>query len=61
MQGRRYDEQNPGAYRSTRNPHHPVLIQGHWQEPTLDELQKHDVVHQLQVKIGYKRFTVENL
>ena len=49
MQGRRYEEQNPGSYKVTRNPYTPVLKEGHWQEPTLTELQKHDMVHQLQV------------
>jgi hypothetical protein len=49
MQGRRFEGQNPGQYRSTRNPHHPVLVQGHWQEAPLGELVKHDIVHQLEV------------
>ena len=50
MQGRRYEGQSPGQYRTTRNPQHPVLVQGHWQEAPLGELQKHDIVHQLQVR-----------
>ena len=49
MQGRRLDELNPGEYHATRNRQHPVLLEGHWQEPSLDELLKHDTVHQLQV------------
>ena len=51
MQGRRYDDQNPGIYKGTRNPYAPVLKEGHWQEPTIGELQKHDMVHQLEVII----------
>lgn len=52
MQGRRYGKQDPGDYRATSNPTQPVYIQGHWQDPTLDELQKHDAVHQLQMHLN---------
>lgn len=52
MQGRRLEEQNPGEFRATRNPQHPVLIQGHWQEPSMDELHKHDTVNQLQTHLS---------
>ena len=51
MQGRRYEEQNPDSYRSTRNPTRPVLVEGNWQDPSLNELQKHDIVHQLQTHL----------
>ena len=47
--GRRLDELNPGKYQTTMNPARPVLIEGHWQDPSLDEQIKHDTVHQLQV------------
>ena len=52
MQGRRLEELNPGEYHATRNPQHPVMLEGHWQDPPLDELLKHDTVHQLQVGCG---------
>ena len=51
MQGRRLEELNPGEYHATRNPQHPVMLEGHWQDPPLDELLKHDTVHQLQVGV----------
>lgn len=53
MQGRRIDEQSPGMYRGTQNPARPVLVQGHWQEPSMDEYHKHDTVSQLQVTLKY--------
>ena len=53
MQGRRFDSQNPGAFKSTMNPDNPVLIEGNWQEPTSLEQEKHDVVSQLQVFIEF--------
>lgn len=49
MQGRRIEGQNPGEYRGTKNPTHPVLVHGHWQDAPIDEIQKHDIVHQLEV------------
>ncbi|ELU06637.1 hypothetical protein CAPTEDRAFT_220130 [Capitella teleta] len=51
MQGRRLEGQNPGQYRSTRNPQHPVLVHGHWQEAPLGEMVKHDIVHQLETHL----------
>ena len=52
MQGRRLEELNPGEYHSTCNPQHPVMLEGHWQDPPFNELLKHDTVHQLQVGCG---------
>ena len=49
--GRRYDEMKPGEYKSTMNPTQPVSIEGHWQDPTPDEQEKHDTVHQLQTHL----------
>ena len=49
MQGRRIDELNPGSFKSTSNPEQPVLLEGNWQELTSDEVEKHDIIHQLQV------------
>ena len=49
--GRRYDEMKPGEYKSTMNPTKPVSIEGHWQDPTPDEQEKHDTVHQLQTHL----------
>ena len=45
---------------TSSNPLRSCSMQGHWQDPTLDELQKHDAVHQLQshlteVKANQKR------
>ena len=41
----------PGEYKSTMNPTKPVSIEGHWQDPTPDEQEKHDTVHQLQTHL----------
>lgn len=40
-----------GQYRSTKDPTKPVALEGHWQDPTPDERQKHDTVHQLQTHL----------
>ncbi len=50
--GRRMEGLNPGEYKSTMNPTKPVSIEGHWQEPTPDEQDKHDTVHQLQTHLS---------
>ena len=50
MQGRRLAGGAPGEYQGTSNPDRPVYVHGHWQEAPIDELLKHDTVHQLQVK-----------
>jgi len=47
--GRRLDELNPGEYKGTKNSQKPVVVEGHWEEPTPEEQQKHDTVHKLQV------------
>ena len=52
--GRRLDEMSPGQYKSTMNPTYPVLVEGHWQDLTQSEQQKHDTVHQLQVGSSLK-------
>jgi hypothetical protein len=51
MQGRRIDELNPGSFKSTSNPEQPVLLEGNWQELTSDEVEKHDIIHQLQMHV----------
>ncbi len=43
---------HPGEYKSTMNPTKPVSIEGHWQEPTPDEQDKHDTVHQLETHLS---------
>ncbi|XP_041366917.1 doublecortin domain-containing protein 1-like [Gigantopelta aegis] len=52
MKGRRFEELNPGEYKSTLSAHQPVIIEGHWQEPTVHEKMKHDTVHRLQTHLG---------
>jgi hypothetical protein len=49
--GRRLDELSPGEYKGTKNSNKPVVVEGHWEEPTPEEQQKHDTVHKLQVII----------
>ena len=59
MQGRRFQAGDAGEMMGTSNPDRPVYIQGHWQEATMDELMKHDTVHQLQVRaVKYKIISV---
>ncbi|XP_052801857.1 doublecortin domain-containing protein 1-like [Mya arenaria] len=48
MKGRRLDELSPGEYKGTKNATKPVVVEGHWEEPTAEEQQKHDSVHKLQ-------------
>ncbi|KAL3841516.1 hypothetical protein ACJMK2_019650 [Sinanodonta woodiana] len=48
MKGRRLEELNPGELKGTMNTVQPVIIEGHWQEPTPDEQKKHDTVHKLE-------------
>ena len=50
MKGRRLEELSPGEYRGTKNTMKPVVVEGHWEEPTPEEQQKHDTVHKLQVR-----------
>ena len=49
--GRRLEELNPGEYKGTKNSNKPVVVEGHWEEPTPEEQQKHDTVHKLEVGI----------
>lgn len=49
MQGRRIDEQKPMTFKPTQDPEQPVIVEGNWQEPTTDEMEKHNIVHHLQV------------
>jgi len=46
---RRMEDMSPGEYKSTRNSKQPVVIEGNWQEPTVEEQIKHDTVHKLEV------------
>ncbi|KAH3884070.1 doublecortin domain-containing protein 1-like [Dreissena polymorpha] len=63
MKGRRLDELSPGEYKGTKNSQKPVVVEGHWEEPTPEEQEKHDTVHKLQehlaeVKMNQKEKTV---
>ena len=49
LKGRRLDKMQPGEYKSTLSSKHPVVIEKHWQEPTVEEHDKHMSVHKLQV------------
>ncbi|CAH1787762.1 unnamed protein product [Owenia fusiformis] len=51
MQGRRFDELNPGEYVGQRSPRDPVAIEGTWQEPSNEEKMKHDNIHQLETHL----------
>ncbi|KAJ8298661.1 hypothetical protein KUTeg_022721, partial [Tegillarca granosa] len=52
MKGRRYEDMNPGEYRSTRSSKQPVIIEGNWQDPTVEEQMKHDTVHKLETHLA---------
>lgn len=43
------EELNPGEYKGTKNSSKPVVVEGHWEEPSAEEQQKHDQVHKLEV------------
>ena len=47
---RRIEDMNPGEYKSTRSSKQPVVIEGNWQEPSVEEQMKHDTVHKLEVR-----------
>jgi len=49
LRGRRLDEHSPPTFCSTSDPHHPVSVDGGWQQPSADELEKHSLVRHLQV------------
>lgn len=51
MQGRRMDEQKLMTFKPTLDPEQPVIVEGNWQEPTTDEVEKHNIVHHLQVHL----------
>lgn len=40
---------DPGELKPTRSSRQPVIIEGNWQEPTVEEQLKHDTVHKLEV------------
>ncbi|KAK7477194.1 hypothetical protein BaRGS_00031579, partial [Batillaria attramentaria] len=52
MKGRRFRDQSPGAYRSTLSSRQPVVIEGHWQDSTVEERVKHQSVSKLQTHLG---------
>ncbi|XP_064634273.1 doublecortin domain-containing protein 1-like isoform X2 [Lineus longissimus] len=60
MQGRRLQEGSPGNFKGTNDPDQPVLIEGNWQEPTEEEQQKHDTVHQLQTHLSEVKHTQDS-
>ena len=60
MRGQRLKELSPGEYRGTKNRLKPVIVEGHWEEPTAEEQQKHDTVHKLQVCCKIFFFFSEN-
>ena len=57
--GRRYEKLHPGEFVSNRSSANPVLLENHWQDPTPEELMKHDTIHQLQVFLT-KCYTLYN-
>ncbi|KAL8603779.1 hypothetical protein ACOMHN_058514 [Nucella lapillus] len=52
MKGRRLKDQSPGAYKSTLSSSQPVVREGHWQEATVQETDKHHSVAKLQNHLG---------
>lgn len=52
MKARRFEEMDPGELKPTRNSQHPVIIEGNWQEPTVEEQLKHDTVHKLETHLA---------
>lgn len=53
MKGRRLEQMEPGVYKSTLSSKQPVVLEKHWQEPSVEELDKHHAVHKLQVGLSY--------
>ncbi|KAL4224512.1 doublecortin domain-containing protein [Mactra antiquata] len=56
MKGRRLDELSPGEYRGTKNSNKPVIVEGHWEEPSPEEQQKHDTVHKLEEHLAEVKY-----
>lgn len=52
MKARRFDEMDPGELKPTRSSKQPVIIEGNWQEPTVEEQLKHDTVHKLETHLA---------
>ncbi|XP_060074536.1 doublecortin domain-containing protein 1-like [Ylistrum balloti] len=52
MRARRMEDRSPGKYRSTRSSQQPVVIEGHWQDVTVEEQMKHDTVHKLETHLA---------
>lgn len=48
VKGRRLEELHPGDYQSTQNSKQPVVITGHWAQPTSEECVRQNKVHKLQ-------------
>lgn len=49
FEGRRFKDLSPGAYRSTLSSQQPVIIEGHWQDITVEEQVKNETLQKLQV------------
>ncbi|XP_076116553.1 doublecortin domain-containing protein 1-like isoform X1 [Mytilus galloprovincialis] len=52
MKARRYEEMDPGELKPTRSSKQPVVIEGNWQEPSVEEQLKHDTVHKLETHLA---------
>ncbi|XP_070200716.1 doublecortin domain-containing protein 1-like isoform X2 [Littorina saxatilis] len=52
MKGRRFKDRSPGRYRSTLSEKQPVVLEGHWQDATIAEHDKHHSVNKLQGHLG---------
>ncbi|XP_052066407.1 doublecortin domain-containing protein 1-like isoform X1 [Mytilus californianus] len=52
MKARRYEEMDPGELKPTRSSRQPVVIEGNWQEPSVEEQLKHDTVHKLETHLA---------
>lgn len=52
MQGRRMEGLHSGTYRSNHNAERPVLVDGNWMIPTIEEKIIHDKVHQLSTHLS---------
>ncbi|XP_025087629.1 uncharacterized protein LOC112560197 [Pomacea canaliculata] len=51
MKGRRFKDLSPGAYRSTLSSQQPVIIEGHWQDITVEEQVKNETLQKLQIHL----------
>ncbi|XP_050408824.1 doublecortin domain-containing protein 1 [Patella vulgata] len=52
MKGRRIESQKPGEYRSTLSSKQPVVKEGNWEQPTVEEKIKHDTVNKLETHLN---------